>query len=559
MDRIIRTCSTGLALALLAASGTAEAKRETPAPEAPLALYARARIAAADGALGDAAKGYSELLNARPDDAGIAARAYRAAIVAGDFDLALKAAAALDKAGALPADGRLLYFARAVKAGDWKTASAALDAVEQGKVYDFMAPVLRAWVAVGSGRKDAAAALDAASGNALGNALAAEQRPLLLLAAGKLDEGTRAAQAQALLSGAGGVGMKLAAAARLQAAGRKDAALALLNGEDAVSEAARAALAAGRPLRAGSPTPAGGIGVLLIRVGEAVQADPRSPVALTLARFAYWLDPANDGAAVSLARLLAGQGQGDEALTVLAQVPETSPFAALAFDGRVQILADLKRTEDALALAKTRSERPEASLADVVRTADLLTTLGRHKDAAELYNRAITLAERDPPQKDRLWTFWLLAGGAWEQAGDWAKARPALEKAVALGPDQPAALNYLGYAELERHENTKAAMAMLAKASALKPDDPAITDSLGWAHYLAGDVKAAIPALERAVKGQPADPAINEHLGDAYWTAGRRYEARYAWRAAAVFADAADEQRLQTKIANGLSPAVAAK
>ena len=45
---------------------------------------------------------------------------------------------------------------------------------------------------------------------------------------------------------------------------------------------------------------------------------------------------------------------------------------------------------------------------------------------------------------------------------------------------------------------------------------------------------------------------IQEHLGDAYWHAGRRYEARYAWRAAAIHAGPGDAERLSSKLAAGL-------
>ncbi|MDB5683347.1 MAG: repeat-containing protein, partial [Sphingomonas bacterium] len=55
------------------------------------------------------------------------------------------------------------------------------------------------------------------------------------------------------------------------------------------------------------------------------------------------------------------------------------------------------------------------------------------------------------------------------------------------------------------------------------------------------------------------EPTINEHLGDAYWTAGRRFEARYAWRAALVYADDAKlTGRIRAKIDGGLSPERAA-
>ena len=45
---------------------------------------------------------------------------------------------------------------------------------------------------------------------------------------------------------------------------------------------------------------------------------------------------------------------------------------------------------------------------------------------------------------------------------------------------------------------------------------------------------------------------INEHLGDAYWRAGRKIEARYAWRIAALLAEGNDAVRLTDKINLGL-------
>ena len=560
MDPITRTCSLALAAVLLV-TGTAEAKRATvsPAPSL-LAAYARARLAGSDGALTEAARAYSVVLAARPDDASIAARAYRQALTAGDFALAAKAATALAKAGALPADGQLLFLSRAIKAKDWKTANAAVDVLAKDGSFDFVVPVLRAWVAQASKQGDPFAILDAPTGSALTSALGSEQRALLLMAAGRIDEAATVAQAQALASGGGSGALKLMVASKLQSVGRKDPALALLRGDDPTLVAARTLVEAGKPLRVGSLDAAGGISALFVRVGEAIQADPRSPVGLTLARLATYLDPSNDGATLMMARLLANVGQPQQALELAGKVSSASPYSAMATDTRVAILTELQRRDEALALARAKSEGANATLADLVRTGDLLVALNRHAEAAKAYDRAIAQADRAPELADRVWSLWMLKGGAHEQAGEWALAKPALEKAVALSPQQPVALNYLGYAQLERRENVKAAMALIEKASQLKPDDPAITDSLGWAHYLVGDVARAVPVLERAVQAQPGDPTINEHLGDAYWAAGRKYEARYSWRAAALFADtAAVEARVKAKLDQGFSPALAAR
>lgn len=553
-----------LVVALAAFGAGAADARPAPVAASPLKAYARARLAGVDGDVAAASRSLAAVLAARPDDAAVAARAYRQALVAGDMTLALKSAALLDKGGALPADGRLLMMAQAIRARDWAAAQAAVEAAADDGSFDFLAPVLSAWIARGAGR-DPFPILDAPTGSALTAALAAEHRALLLIDAGRVDEGEGIARTQAL-SGDGSGAFRLVAAARLQAAGRAQAALALLPGEDPVMVAARAAIAAGRslaigPLAIGSPGPAGGIAQLLLRVGETVQADPRSPLALTLARLAHFLDPASPAAALTLARLLAVNGQRDAALAMLAPVVAAgaaAPLFAPGIDLKIAILAQSGRREEALALAAERSRDPRAGIGDHARLGDLLIELGREAEAVPAYRRAVTLAEA--AAGERRWSLWLVLGSALERSGQWDEGRAALEKAVQLAPLEPAALNYLGYAQLERRENVKAAMTLIERAASLRPDDPAITDSLGWAYFLIGDLAQAIPALERAVEGEPADPTINEHLGDAYWAAGRRFEARHAWRAAALFADSpAVAERATAKVDRGFSDALAAR
>ena len=85
MDRITRTCSIALAAALLVPSAADAKKTAALGQQSMLATYARARLAGSDGALDKASQAYSAVLAVRPDDASIAARAYRQALVAGDI------------------------------------------------------------------------------------------------------------------------------------------------------------------------------------------------------------------------------------------------------------------------------------------------------------------------------------------------------------------------------------------------------------------------------------------------------------------------------------------
>jgi Flp pilus assembly protein TadD len=177
----------------------------------------------------------------------------------------------------------------------------------------------------------------------------------------------------------------------------------------------------------------------------------------------------------------------------------------------------------------------------------------RHPAAAEAYGRAIQLS---PPKQQ--WQYLLLRASTLEEADHWPQARADLAKALALAPNQPLVLNFLGYAKLERGEDMEAAEAMIRKASELAPDNASITDSLGWAQFKRGRLAEAIDTLQRASRSDPGQSEINEHLGDVLYSVGRRFEARFAWRAAMVNADDDVLARLNAKIESGLSPATAA-
>ena len=293
-----------------------------------------------------------------------------------------------------------------------------------------------------------------------------------------------------------------------------------------------------------------GVSRLLARLASDLAAGEPSPLSIALTQAALRADSRYDSARILLADALARNRIVDRALTVLDEVDPKGAFAAAAAAERVEILANADRDGEALAAAKNRVDQADAEPADWQRYADLLLTTGNPAEAATWYRRIITADGANGGS----WGLWLQYGGALDQAGRWPEARDALEKAVARGPAQPLALNYLGFAQVEHGDDIPASIRLLERASRLDPANASITDSLGWAYHLAGDTARALPLLERAGQGDPANAEIGDHLGDAYWTVGRQYEARYAWRAALLTAEPSDTARLTAKIANGLPP-----
>jgi len=481
-------------------------------------------------------------------------RAFRQAMAAGDERLALRAAVILDKAKVLPSDARLILMTDAVRRGDWGGAQIQVDRIESEGAFDFLVPVMRAWIAFGARDGDPVAVLDAKRGSALAGAYAAEHRALLLAARGDVAESIAAVRATALIGGGRASALRLAVGARLAQSDRARA-LSLLEGGDASFAAARALVQAGKPVPGAIDSAAEGISTLFVRLASDIARERLSLLSISLARNALMLAPDSSAAEIAMSEALASGDYGDEALAMLAKVPADDPLSAGALTARIALLQKLGDTPGALKAAETAAAAPGAQAGDFARLGDARSQTGDHAGAAAAYARAIDLVGAGGGEAP--WSLWLLRGSALERAGQWDKARPALQKAVALAPENAVVLNHLGYAQLERGENIEEAMRLVTRASALRPEDAAITDSLGWAYYLRGDLPRAIETLERAVKGDPGESAINEHLGDAYWAVGRRYEARYAWRSAMIFADSAALPRLKTKIDTGPADAKA--
>lgn len=528
----------------------------TPAPKSAEWNYVRARAAQSLGASSEAAQSMARALAAEPSNQLLAAQALRQALQAGEWKLADIAAAALEDAGAPSAESLLWTLSDAVRRGRWKEATAAAERIEAGGAFPFLLPYIRAWIAFGAREGDPLAYL-ADPADASIKAYHDEHRALLLLATKRRKEG-----AAAILAASQGVGgralrIKLAGAARLAELGERDAAMGLLAGDEEPLVIARALLAARKPIPGAVDTAADGLAELFARFAVDLQRERVTPLALTLARLATYLSPGNSETWLVTAELLTADAAHAPALAALANVAASDPFAGIARAMRTQLLVRSGQVQAALAEAGAAAGGSGASVADLVRHADLLSEARRHGEAARLYARAISLREAGAPGTE-LWLLHLLHGSALEEGGQWPQAKAALEAAYKIAPAEPQVLNFLGYSQLERRENLDAAEALIREASRLAPDDASITDSLGWALFRRGKIAEAVATLERASAADPRQGAIGEHLGDAYWVAGRRVDARYAWSAAMLYAEPDEAARIAVKLDIGLTPAVAA-
>ncbi|WP_041523665.1 tetratricopeptide repeat protein [Gilvimarinus agarilyticus] len=116
-----------------------------------------------------------------------------------------------------------------------------------------------------------------------------------------------------------------------------------------------------------------------------------------------------------------------------------------------------------------------------------------------------------------------------ERADDIAQAEADLRAILQYDPNNPAALNALGYILADRTERYSEAYEFIKRALEQQPNDPATIDSMGWVQYRLGNLAQAQKYLEQAMELYP-DDEIAAHLGEVLWVSGQREAALNVWR-----------------------------
>lgn len=157
---------------------------------------------------------------------------------------------------------------------------------------------------------------------------------------------------------------------------------------------------------------------------------------------------------------------------------------------------------------------------------NILSALFQIKEQPEKAIEAMeTAVEQFPEDGNIYFEYSLLL----EQEKHHAKALEAMEKVIQLQPENPEALNFVGYTWADKNIKLEQALTYLEKAQQLKPESGYIRDSLGWVHYRMGNLELARDHLEAAVQMEDGDPHIYDHLGDVYRDLEQHLKARKAY------------------------------
>ncbi len=525
-------------------------------PVDPASTYVAARAASISGNHAQAAELYARLAAASADS-DLQRRAISEAITSGDMPLALQ----LIRASAKPTqtvDSKLLLVADALRNGRDSEAVTLLSKSSGGADLSFWAPLVQAWDA--AQRHDSNSAIANLAAVPKGSALAPfvdEEAAFVLLKLGKTAEAEPYARRAIGNAGPREFRLRLALAQGFQAAGDPDRALAMIEGASGDTAAVRKALQSGGLKELGIDSAAKAFADQLVALAlEMQRSDTQRADPLNVVEIARYAAPDSSAAAILLGNLLADDDRLAEALAAYRSVSDRDPLYGEALDSEARALTGAKRFDEALALANRAATAPDATSDDFARLGDVYSAMKRNNEAAAAYAQAVAKAPN--ADSSRIWPLLLLQASALESANRWPEAKKVLGSAIAMAPNEPLILNFLGYADLVHGEDLKGAEALIRRASQLAPDDASITDSLGWALYKQGKVKEAIETLQKAAISDPAQADIQEHLGDALYTSGRRFEARFAWQAALATADDDEIARLKRKIEFGLTKATAA-
>jgi len=560
MHKLLRrgTVAISVVLSACAAANPGAASDTASAAYGP---FLAARYADAQQDSASATHFYALALQADPGNQALINEGFIAALLAGS-----PKAPALAREVSGNALAVMLLGNQAALAGDYVTAEKNFSLLPQDNLSALLSPLLIAWAKVGAGNSAGALAglVPLAANSPFGSvfvlnaALIADQSGDMKDAAqlyGAADNGDQAPNlrlAQIMASWyarEGNVGEARAELAQM-AATHPSLAIAL----------PALQMDAAKPV---ITSPTDGLAEAYLAIAGSLQQPSQALLQVTFLRFALQLRPDLSAARLLLANIEAGGDQQSspmpanqisQALATLQPIPASDPIFAPAALQEANLMAALGQPGQAVALLGQLAAAYPGSIDPLEEAGDILRGNNQFTGSITYYSRAIAALPQPAPAS--AWSLYYDRGISEDQNGDWMAAQPDMQTALALSPNQPYVLNYLGYTWALRGENLARAHAMLQQAAGLDPNEGAIIDSLGFVNLRQGDTAAALKLLTQAVEMAPDDAEVNAHLGDAFFAAGEKLQADYQWqRALALKPDSKLQAEIESKLKQFQPPA----
>ncbi|MEA2938014.1 MAG: hypothetical protein QOC56_1518 [Alphaproteobacteria bacterium] len=540
--------------------GAVAAQSQAPTPYSRTSVsgsYLAARHAGTERDAAAAATHYRAALRGDPRNNELLSRAFIAVLSNGEVEEAVKLAERVLQVDKNDRVARLVLGVRAIKQKQYPVARQHLQQSVRGPITDLAAALLTAWTqATATESKAAIDALDKLTGPDWYGLFKNLHGGLLLDAAGQKREATKRFERAYQLDPTA-LRIVQAYGSFLSRQGNKDEALKVYKAFDEVLPRHPLIVEAISDINSGKRVPAlaegtqSGAAEALYGLGAALgRRGGTEDLGLIYLQLALYLAPSHPMALLSLADLYEGLKKQELAIKIYEKIPPTSPMQRNAQIQRALGLDALDRTDEAKAdLEKLIAENP-SDLEATTALGNILRGRKQFAECADVYSKGInSITKAEKPN----WVIYYFRGICYERSKQWSKGEVDMKKALALFPDQPLVLNYLGYSWVDQGVNLDEGMTMIRRAVEQRADDGYIVDSLGWAYFRIGNFEEATKHLEHAVELKPVDPTINDHLGDVYWKIGRVLEAKFQWsHARDLKPDPDDLVKIEEKLKSGL-------
>lgn len=235
--------------------------------------------------------------------------------------------------------------------------------------------------------------------------------------------------------------------------------------------------------------------------------------------------------------------QYDKAVEIYKAIPDNSQFKIHASVRIAGVFQRQKRFDEAYDVLKDLLEDNPQNADLYGFTASVLSELERPKESVELIDTAL---EKFPDQKPK---FLFLKGVYQEKAGDRDGCIKTMQTVIKIAPNNPDALNYLGYLYAETGEKLDEAETLIKRALKIKPDNGFYLDSLAWVFYQKKEYDKALKLLELAIAKEPEEGVIMEHFGDIYQALKKLDQTKdYYEKALKTKLDKRDRKRVEEKL-----------
>ncbi len=147
---------------------------------------------------------------------------------------------------------------------------------------------------------------------------------------------------------------------------------------------------------------------------------------------------------------------------------------------------------------------------------ELNLLMANHLEQKSEFKRAIGILEKLKPNKLYQEDHDYYLAALLEKDNRFGEAKSLIEALLEKNPNNPHALNFLGYTLLEKGIELDLAYQYIKKAVDIRPNDGYIRDSLGWYYYKTGNIKKAYQEIKKAWSLVKNDVVITKHLAIVY-------------------------------------------